>query len=219
MKLKERIALGTVLPFLLLTHVAGCDVEFGGDGGGGGHLTTYSVVSGQINEIDGDSDTEGLTVTLEDEVSDSEYEDVTGASGGFEITGGFCGTSIVTITDAEGEELGAFSIEVLPGSDTDIGGITVSSGSVTFEDDIITEFTGYVTENGCDGNSGTLTVEIDHDCDTVEVLVYVDSSTDVTDGDNDIDCDEIAVGAEIQIDSVMDVGNSVDAFDIEVIDD
>ncbi len=218
MKLKDRIALGTVLPFLLLMHVAGCDIEFGGDGGDD-YLTTDSVVSGQINEIDNDSDTEGLTVTLEDENSDSEYEDVTGASGGFEITGGFCGTSIVTITDAEGDQLGVFSIEVFPGSDTDIGGITVSSGSVTFEDDIITEFIGDVVENDCDGNSGTLTVEINHDCDTVEVLVYVDSTTDVTDGDNDIDCDEIAVGAELQIDSVMGVGNSVDAFDIEVIDD
>jgi len=50
-------------------------------------------------------------------------------------------------------------------------------------------------------------------------LVTVENSTDVTRDDNDIECEDIDVGDELLIDSVLYVGNSVDAYDIEVIDD
>lgn len=219
MNSKERLILGTVLPFLFLLNVAGCDVEFGsGDSGSGGSSTAEAGLSGEVYEVNSGDDVEGITVGLEDENSGNTYEDTTDSGGGFEITGGFCGSSTVTLTDSEGTRLAVFSLDVIPGSDTDIGSLTVSSGTVTFEDEIITEFDGYVTENDCDGTSGTLTVEVDNDCDTVEVLVTVTRSTNVTDGEDDIDCDEINTGAEVQIYGGMSVGSGVEGYDIEVTD-
>jgi hypothetical protein len=198
--------------------IAGCEIDFG-SGGSDGALTMEAVLSGDVYEITPDTDVSNITVELEDSNTDTVYDDVTGSSGAFEIIRGFCGTSIVSLSDEEGELIGMFSVNVLPGSDTDVGRLTISSGVVTFEDDIITEFIGDVTENYCDGSTGSLTVEINHDCDTVEVLVTVENSTDVTRDDNDIECEDIDVGDELLIDSVLYVGDSVDAYDIEVIDD
>lgn len=219
MNSKERLILGTVLPFLFLLNVAGCDVEFGsGDSGGGGSSTADAELSGEVYEVNSGDDVEGIAIELEDENSGYTYGDTTDSGGGFKITGGFCGTSTVTLTDAEGTRLAVFSLDVIPGSDTDIGNLTVSSGTVTLNDEIITEFDGYVTENDCDGTSGTLTVEVDNDCDTVDVLVTVTRSTNVTDGEDDIDCGDINTGAGAQIYGGMSVGSGVEAYDIEVTD-
>lgn len=215
---KEKFILGTVLPFLFLLNVAGCDVEFGSGGSGGGTSTTDAVLSGEVYEVSSGGDVEGITVELEDEYSGYAYDDTTDSGGGFKITGGFCGTSTVNLTDSEGTRLAVFSIDIIPGSDTDVGNLTVSSGTVTFDDEIITEFDGYVTENDCDGTSGTMTVEIDNDCDTADVLVTVTRSTSVTDGNDDIDCDAINTGAAVRIYGRMSVGSSVEAYDIEVTD-
>ena len=198
--------------------IAGCEIDFG-SGDGDSELTTDVVLSGDIYEITPDTDVGNIAVELEDENSDLTYEDVTGSSGQFEIIGGFCGTSLVSLTDEEGELIAMFSVNVFPGSDTDVGRLSISSGAVTFGDDIITEFIGDVIENDCDGNTGSIRVEINHDCDTVEVLVTVESSTDITRNDNDIECEDLDIGDEVLIDSVLYVGNSVEAYDIEVIDD
>lgn len=217
MDLKQRLIIGTALPLLFLLNVAGCDVEFGSGDSSSSTSTTDAVLSGEVYEVSS-GDVEGITVELEDENSGYTYDDTTDSGGDFKITGGFCGTSTVTLTDSEGTRLGIFSLDIIPGSDTDVGSLTISSGTVTFEDEIITEFDGYVTENDCDGSTGTLTVEVDNDCDTTDVLVTVTRSTNVTDGDDDIDCDEISTGAEVQIYGGMSVGTSVEAYDIEVTD-
>jgi len=217
MENKDRISLGIILPFLFLLHVAGCDVEFGSGDSGGSSSSTDAVLSGEVLEISSGADVEGIAVELEDENSGFTYDGTTDSGGGFMVSGGFCGTSLVTLTDSEGEQLAVFSLYILPGSDTDIGNLSISSGTVTFEDDTITDFDGYVTENDCGSTSGTLTVEIDNDCDTVDALVTVNRTTNITDGSDDIDCDAINVGAELRIYGGMSAGSSVEAYDIEVI--
>ena len=203
-----------------LILIGGCDIDFGSDGDNGGNLSTEAVLSGQIVEISPSRDLDGIIVELDDEHSGSIYEDTTSASGFFEVIGGFCGTTFISFVDEDDETLADTSLNLFPGADTDLGGIIISSGIVEFEEDILVEFIGDVVENDCDGNEGSIRVEIDHDCDNnVEVLVNVDNSTDITRDDNDIDCDEIDIGDEVMIDSVRLTGSTVDAFDIEIIDD
>lgn len=130
--------------------MGGCDVEFDS-----GSSSADSVLSGDVYEISSGADVDGIDVELEDESSNYWCGDMTNRRGAFKITGGFCGTGLVTLTDSEGEQLAVFSLNIFPSSDTDVGNLTVSSGTVTFDDDLITESYAYVTENDCDAiNTG-----------------------------------------------------------------
>ena len=208
-----------IIPLLFLFLLQSCDIEFGSSDDDDGNQSEDTMLTGQIEEIIPSRDTEGITVEVEDENSDFTFEDITDSSGFFEVVGGFCGNSIISFLDEDGDSLGNLSIDIFPGAEIDLGGLEISTSSVTLLDDIFVEFIGDVIENSCDG-TGSIIVEIDHDCgDEVEVLVNIDSSVDITIENNDIDCEDIELGEEVTVEGVLVFGNTVDAEDIEIEDD
>ncbi|MGH7889671.1 MAG: hypothetical protein ACRENF_03890, partial [Thermodesulfobacteriota bacterium] len=166
--------------FISLFATGGCDIEFSSDndnGNGGGGGNSDSILRGNITDIIPDRNLDGITVEVEDEDSGTLFSDVTDNNGFFRIEGGFSGTPArLEFLDESQTQIALTNITVFPGAEVDMGDITINSGSATPDGDIIVVFDGDITDNNCSQGVGTLELTVD---DT-DVIVEVDSSTDIT---------------------------------------
>jgi hypothetical protein len=218
MKVKKMTSLLSLVLLILtisLLTTGGCDIKFSSDNDNGNGGNNDAVLQGTIIEITPDTDIEGITVEVEDEDSGNLFPDITDAGGFFRIEGNFSGSPArLEFLDESLERIALTSITVFPGAEVDAGNITITNGNVEFED-INVVFEGDIIENNCSGASGTLEVEVDND---TEVIVQVSSATEIIlDNDDDLICEDLLVGDNIEIDGVLSTGDIVEADRIEVL--
>lgn len=220
-KHKGSIISRAIIPLLFLWFltVGGCDVDFGGgdnNGGGGGGGSTNETVNGTVVDIIPDQDIEGILVeiTLDGFLQGS---DETNSSGIFEIEGSFAGSPIIEFIDTESNSLGTVFLNVFPTAELELGDIRLENGTIIFEDvNADVTFDGEVTTNNCSGNSGSLEVVAENDGDEVNVIVQISESTDLVDSGDDITCEDIFLGNDLEIQGELLSGNNVDATRIEL---
>lgn len=206
------------LLFLWFLIVGGCDVDFGGgdnNGGGGGGSTNEENVNGTIVDIIPDQDIEGILVeiTLNDFLEGS---DLTNSSGIFEIEGAFAGSPRIEFIDSGSNSLGTVFLDVFPTAEVELGDIRLENGTIVFEDDTNVTFDAEVTENNCSGNSGSLEVLAKNDQDEVNVIIQISESTDLVNDGDDITCEDIFLGNDVEVQGELLSGSNVDATRIEV---
>lgn len=219
------IALILLLVFSFFT-VGGCDVDFGGGGddnggGGNGGSSDPEIVQGTITDIIPDEDTEGIMVVITDDSNNTEFTDTTNSAGFFSISSlssTFAGTPRLEFFDATGMNLlGVINITVFPTARVELGNISLENGTIIFADDTEVTFEGDVITNNCVANSGSLEVEARREGVTTEVIVQVSASTDVLRDGDEILCEEVLIGQEVQVRGDLLQGDSVDADFIDLI--
>ena len=205
-----------VLVISLLT-IGGCDIEFSSDndnGNGGGGGNTEAILKGNITTIIPDRNLDGIIVEVEDEDSGNLFRDTTDNNGFFQIEGGFSGTPARLEFFDEGQsQIALTSVTVFPGAEVDLGDLTINSGSVTFEDDIIVTFEGDVTENNCSQGVGTIEVT----ADDTPVIVDISSSTDIIRDNDDLVCEDLLEGNNVEVRGELLINNTVGADLIELL--
>lgn len=217
----------TLLILFVFIFIGGCEVDFGGgtnddSSNGDSGVEIGEIVEGTIVDTIPSRavGVDNIEVTLTDEDTGDMTSETTGSSGFFSISGNFSGSPDIEFFDNEdaGNSLGIVILNVFPGSEVDLGDISLENGVVSFFEDTEISFEADIVENNCNGNSGTIEVEIDlPDTDNeFEVLVQISTSTDIEIDGLDSDCDDFIIGQELEIDGVLLIGNSVDATDIEV---
>lgn len=216
---------GSILPraiisllFIWFLAVGGCDVDFGGgdnNGGGGGGGSTNETVNGTIVDIIPDQDIEGILVeiTLNDFLEGS---DVTNSSGIFDIDGTFAGSPKIEFIDTESNSLGEVFLNVFPTAEVELGDIRLENGTIVFEDVANVTFEGELTTNNCSGNTGSIEVVAKNDEDEVNVIVQISESTDLVDNGDDITCEDIFLGNDLEIQGELLSGSNVDATRVEL---
>jgi len=202
--------------FVSIFTTGGCDVDFSSDndnGNGGGGGNSDSILKGNITDIIPDRNLDGITVEVEDEDSGALFSDDTDANGFFEIEGGFSGTPArLEFLDESDTQIALTNITVFPGAEVDMGDITIDSGSATPDGDITVIFEGDITDNSCSQGVGTLELTVD---DT-DVIVEVDSSTDIKRDNDDLVCEDLLEGSEVEVRGEL-INNNVAADTIELL--
>jgi hypothetical protein len=203
--------------FISLFTSGGCDIDFSTDndnGNGGGNGNTQAILKGTITSISSDGNLDGITVEVEDEDSGITFSDVTVSNGFFQIEGGFSGSPARLEFFDEGQtQIALTSVTVFPGAEVDLGDLTINSGSITFEDDIIVTFEGDVTENNCSQGAGTIEVT----ADDTPVIVDISSSTDIIRDNDDLVCEDLSEGNNVEVRGELLINNTVGADLIEVL--
>lgn len=203
--------------FISLFSLGGCDIEFSSDndnGNGGGGGNTEAILKGNITTIIPDRNLDGIIVEVEDEDSGNLFRDTTDNNGFFQIEGGFSGTPARLEFFDEGQtQIALTSVTVFPGAEVDLGDLTINSGSVTFEDDIIVTFEGDVTENNCSQGVGTIEVT----ADDTPVIVDISSSTDIIRDNDDLVCEDLLEGNNVEVRGELLINNTVGADLIELL--
>ena len=219
---------GRILPKGILTILAvalfavgGCDIDFGGGGddnggGGGGGGSEIETIQGTVVDVIPEEPIEGIIV----DVSVDGIELETGATddgGFFSIEGPIAGTAFLEFTGESGMPLGSYSIEIFPTAIVELGDITLENGVVRLENtNPEVTFNADVLQNDCTGNSGSMQVEASNDQDDVRVIVQISPSTDlIIDGD-EVDCEDILVGRNVEIQGDMVSSSTVDASRVEI---
>jgi len=204
-----------VLAISLLTS-GGCDISFSsnnnnGNGGGGNQNST---LQGTITSITPDRSLEGITVSVEDKDSGVFFSDVTDSSGSFQIEGKFSGfPSRLEFLDESSTLIALTTITVFPNAEVDLGEITITNGNVNISGDIIVIFKADITENNCSGGVGTLEVETGGE----SVIVEVSSSTDIIKDSDNLTCEDLLVGGNVEVRGELLVNGVVNADRIELL--
>ena len=216
------IALILLVVFSFFT-VGGCDVEFGGGGdnnGGGGGSSDPEIVQGTITDIIPDMDTEGILVVITDDSNNTEFTDTTNTAGFFSISSlssTFAGSPTIEFFDTSMNQLGIAGLTVFPTARVELGNITLENGIIIFADVTEVTFEGDVITNNCVTNSGSIEVEARREGVTTEVIVQVSASTDVLRDGDEILCEEVLIGQEVQVRGDLLSGGSVDADFIDLL--
>lgn len=207
-----------ILTISLLTS-GGCSIEFSNDddnGGGGGR--TQSILRGTITDITPDRNLSGIVARIEQDDQTIFDSMPTGENGFFQITGDFSGSSLrLEFLDESENTLGARNISVFPDSEVRLGDISITNGTVDFDegDGITVIFEGEITDNNCSGNTGN--IEITADDNETEVIVQVDSSTNIIEEDGDdspLTCEDLS--GRVEVTGELLAGDSVDASLIQL---
>lgn len=206
---------------IALFAVGGCDVEFGGGGGdngggGGGGGSNTETIQGSIVDIIPDEPLEGIIVDVS--VDGVALESgVTDDDGFFSVDGPIAGTALLEFTSEAGMLLGSYGVEIFPTALVELGDITLESGVVKL-DNIYPEvtFDAEVTQNNCTGNTGSMQVEARNDQGTRVAVVQISNSTDLIINGDEVDCEEILVGRNVEIQGDLISSSTVDAFRVEI---
>lgn len=207
-------SISTVVSMIFLSFllVGGCDIDFGTDDSGGG-TDVQAKIEGTVTEITPDRSLDGIRVQITDESSGISFSDTTDINGIFTVEGDFSGNFLrLEFLDESQTLLALTSVTVFSEAEVDLGDITITNGSVAFENDIIVTYMGDLTENNCSAKVGTLIVENN---DSV-VIIQIDNSTDIERDNIDIDCDDLLIGDELEVRGVLLTGSTLDAFEIEI---
>ena len=207
---------------IALFAIGGCDVEFGGGGdnggggGGGGGGSEIEIIEGSIIDVIPDEPIEGIIVDVSVDGVDLE-SGVTDDGGFFSIEGPIAGTALLEFTAESGSLLGSYGVEIFPTALVELGDITLESGVVKLENtNPEVTFDAEVTQNNCTGNTGSMQVEASNDQGTKVVIVQISNSTDlIIDGD-DVDCEDIFLGRDVEIQGDLVSGSTVDASRVEI---
>jgi hypothetical protein len=197
----------------------GCDIEFssnnddnnGGNGGNGNGLT---LVFGTLTSIDASTDVEGTVVRVEDEDSGAFFEGTVDANGDFDIENSFSGSpSELEFRDETNAPIAETTITVFPGAEVDLGEVTITGATINFEDGIFVVLRGDIDEINCiDADEGSISVIQDGE----EILVQIDSTTDIIADGNDITCNDLFQGNNVEVRGNL-VGTNIEAELIEVL--
>ncbi|MCL4244185.1 MAG: hypothetical protein KJ002_03505, partial [Candidatus Dadabacteria bacterium] len=158
----------------------------------------------------------GITVDLSVDGVDLE-SGVTDDGGFFSIDGPIAGTALLEFTSESGMLLGSYGVEIFPTATVELGDITLENGVVKL-DNVNPEvtFDAEVTQNNCTGNTGSMQVEARNDQGTKVVIVQISNSTDlIIDGD-DVDCEDILEGRNVEIQGDLVSSSTVDASRVEI---
>ena len=218
------IALILLLVFSFFT-VGGCDVDFGGGGddnggGGNGGSSDPEMVQGTITDIIPDEDTEGILVVITDDSNNTEFTDTTNSAGFFSISSlssTFAGSPTIEFFDTSMNQLGITGLTVFPTARVELGNITLENGIIIFADVTEVTFEGDIITNNCVANSGSIEVEARREGVSTDVIVQVSASTDVLRDGDEILCEEVLIGQEVQVRGDLLSGGSVDADFIDLL--
>ena len=210
----------TILAIALFT-VGGCDIDFGtgGDnngGGGGGGGSEIETIQGTVVDVIPNDPLEGITVDVSVDGVDLETG-VTDDGGFFSIDGPIAGTALLEFTSVTGMLLGSYGVEIFPTARVELGDIVLENGVVKLEN-INPEITfdAEVTQNNCTGNTGSMQVEARNDQGTIMAIVQISNSTDlIIDGD-EVDCEDILVGRNVEIQGDLVSSSTIDASRVEI---
>ena len=121
-------------------------------------------------------------------------------------------------SDNMDELLAQSFLDIFPGSELNLGNVTIENGIVGFNpDDPGIIFEGDLIENNCIDETGSILVEIENGSDDIEVIVQISASTDITRDDDDITCSDFFIGQTLDINGTLITSNTVDAETIEVL--
>ncbi len=210
-----------VISLIILSFfiIGGCDIEFGGGdsggGGGGGGNDEVETVQGTIVDVIPAQDLEGITVEITVDNGTPET-DVTDAAGFFSIDGPIAGSPQIEFIDSSSNSLGKIGLSVYPTADLELGDITLSSGTVSFDSLAEVTFNGDVSTNNCTGNTGTLEVDAKNDQETVTIIVQISESTDLVFNGDDITCEDILLGRNVEVQGDILSINTVDASRVQL---
>lgn len=220
--MKEKIYSYLILFFVLFAVTGGCDVEFGNSdrsNGGGGGDDNMETVEGTIVDVipSRENDVSNITLEITDEDSAEMFFDTSDSTGFFMVEGSFSGMPQLNFVDDDNNQnsLGRVFINVFPRARVRLGDIRLDNGNVVFEDDIRVTFNADIIENNCMDSSGSIDVEATNGS-TVDILVQIRNSTDLVRDGEDITCNDLLTGQEVEVTGFLLVGNSVDADRIEV---
>jgi len=219
----KSILKGTVVLVLLsIFIVGGCDVEFGGGGdnggggGGGGGGSQIETIQGTIVDIIPDEDIEGIIVDIF--IDDFlEASGTTNSGGFFDIDGPFAGTPKIEFSNDSSTLLGTTFIDVFPTAKVELGDIRLENATVIFEDgNAEVTFDSTITVNNCTDNTGSIEVKAENDQEETNVIVQITESTDLVQDGDDITCQGLFVGDDVEVQGEQLSGNNVDASRIEI---
>ncbi len=209
--LRILLATAAVLAVAFLA-AGGCDIDFGTNDGSS--ASEQATLSGTITSVTPDRNLDGIRIEVTDPTSGIIFSDITDTDGTFSIEGDFSGTNIkLEFLDESSNQIALSSVTVYPGADVDLGSISITNGTVSFDDAIIVTLTGDVKENNCAGGSGTLVVT---DAD-VDVVVEISASTLLQRDGDTIDCETILLGDTVETRGELKTGGAVDAFSVDLI--
>lgn len=209
-----------VLVLLSIFIVGGCDVEFGGGdsngGGGGGGSSEVETIQGTIVDIIPDEDIEGIIVDIS--IDDFlEGSGTTNSGGFFDIDGPFAGTPKIEFSNGSSTLLGSAFVDVFPTARVELGDIRLENGQVIFEDgNAEVTFDSTVTVNNCTDNSGSIEVKAENDQEEANVIVQITESTDLVQDGDDITCQGLFIGDDVEVQGELTSGNNVEASRIEI---
>lgn len=206
---------------IALFAIGGCDVEFGGGGdngggGGGGGGSEIETIQGSVVDVIPDEPLEGIIVDVSVDGIDLE-SGVTDDGGFFSIDGPIAGTALLEFTSESGMLLGSYGVEIFPTAIVELGDITLENGVVKLDNtNPEVTFDAEVTQNNCTGNSGSLQVEARNDQGTRVAVVQISNSTDIIIDGDDVDCEDIIVGRNVEIQGDLISSSTVDASRVEI---
>ena len=206
---------------IALFAIGGCDVEFGGGGdngggGGGGGGSEIETIQGSVIDIIPDEPLEGIIVDVSVDGIDLE-SGVTDDGGFFSIDGPIAGTALLEFTSESGMLLGSYGVEIFPTAIVELGDITLENGVVKLDNtNPEVTFDAEVTQNNCTGNSGSMQVEARNDQGTRVAVVQISNSTDIIIDGDDVDCEDIIVGRNVEIQGDLISSSTVDASRVEI---
>ncbi len=210
----------TILAIALFT-VGGCDIDFGtgGDdngGGGGGGGNQIETIQGSVTDVIPEEPLEGILVDVSVDGLNLE-NGVTDDTGFFSIEGPIAGTALLEFTGESGMLLGSYSVEIFPSATVELGDILLENGVVQLQNtNPEVTFNAEVIQNNCTGNSGSMQVEARNDQDNLTVVVQVSPSTDlIIDGD-DVNCEDMTVGRNVEVQGELVSSSTIDASRIEI---
>ncbi len=218
MPIKQRnLILSLILTFSLILLYGGCDIEFNsGDDNNNTGTSEDETVEGTIISTIPDIGVEAITAQITKDQNNNTFSDTTSSSGFFRIEGPFADTPELEFFD-NSSSLGRVFLNVFPGVTLQLGNIRLENGTVMFDDVFEATFTGVQTANNCSVNTGSIDVEVSNNQDTVTILVQVTNSTNIEESNGDeIDCDLIFDGQELEVIGDLVSVNTVDATFIEL---
>lgn len=204
---------------IALFAIGGCDVEFGGggdNGGGGGGGSEIETIQGSVVDVIPDEPLEGIIVDVSVDGIDLETG-VTDDGGFFSIEGPIAGTALLEFTSESGMLLGSYGVEIFPTAIVELGDITLENGVVKLDNtNPEVTFDAEVTQNNCTGNSGSMQVEARNDQGTRVAVVQISNSTDIIIDGDEVDCEDIIVGRNVEIQGDLISSSTVDASRVEI---
>lgn len=206
---------------IALFAIGGCDVEFGGGGdngggGGGGGGSEIETIQGSVVDVIPDEPLEGIIVDVSVDGIDLETG-VTDDGGFFSIEGPIAGTALLEFTSESGMLLGSYGVEIFPTAIVELGDITLENGVVKLDNtNPEVTFDAEVTQNNCTGNSGSMQVEARNDQGTRVAVVQISNSTDIIIDGDEVDCEDIIVGRNVEIQGDLISSSTVDASRVEI---
>ena len=201
-----------VLLIAFLTS-GGCDDDDDDNGGNGNGLT---LIFGTLTGIDANTG-EGTIVRIEDEDSGVFFEGTVDVNGDFEIEDSFSGSPArLEFRDETDALIAQTNITVFPGAEIDLGEVTIAGATIDFEDGIFVVLVGNVDEINCiDDDEGSIVVTEDGE-DDEEILVQIDSTTDIIVDEDDITCNDLLQGDDVEVRGNL-VGSNIEAELIEIL--